>query len=149
MTLCYSMSSTQEGLFMVSVKRVDCPSAAGISATVPCFGAGAIRSLTCGACSPLRPPPSAGNLSAQDEMRRMEDAHGSVSVRTWITADDCATEFTGRITEGDLAAQLESFGPGTNPLVFVCGPSEMIDWAALHLSRLGLARDRIRLERWW
>lgn len=61
-TLCYSMSSTQEGLFMVSVKRVDCPSAAGISATVPCFGAGAIRSLTCGTCSPLRPPPSAGNL---------------------------------------------------------------------------------------
>jgi ferredoxin-NADP reductase len=51
----------------------------------------------------------------------------------------------GRIADDRLRATLGQ----RDAMYFVCGPGEMIDQVAQTLASLGVAKDRIRYERWW
>lgn len=51
----------------------------------------------------------------------------------------------GRIDE----ARLRETTADADALYFVCGPAGMIDEVTESLARLGVAKERVRFERWW
>ncbi|MFA1539493.1 hypothetical protein [Actinomadura monticuli] len=52
----------------------------------------------------------------------------------------------GDVEYGDLPSVVAAHGPWDGHDAYVCGPSAMVGHTVEQLARLGVARDRIRLE---
>jgi ferredoxin-NADP reductase len=82
----------------------------------------------------------------QEELRELA-REGRIHLRQTITRTDGSDDWTG--SRGRIGRkELEPLVGNPATLFFVCGPLALVDHAKRVLEDLGIARERIRVDRW-
>jgi NAD(P)H-flavin reductase/hemoglobin-like flavoprotein len=83
----------------------------------------------------------------RDSLYDLEDLRKLAAERPWLTVVPAVSdEHVSDVEHGTLSDVVARYGPWTGHDAYLCGPPAMVTHTAERLVRLGLNRDRIRLE---
>lgn len=83
----------------------------------------------------------------RDSLYDLEDLGKLAAARPWLTVVPAVShERVSDVEHGTLSDVVARHGPWTDHDAYVCGPPAMVTHTAERLARLGMSRDRIRLE---